>query len=127
MCAVRVTVVVPCVCMYVCVCVSVCLSVHSFLPPPASQYRYVRVHCDTEKPFIIVIFAKNASFRSYGVICLPLMSLTNPKRRIPKKSAEDWKALIVMILTENASFRSYGTFTYLLRAHRYILVQVDIN
>ena len=28
---------------------------------------------------IIVIFAENASFRSYGVICLPRMPLTTPE------------------------------------------------
>ena len=40
----------------------------------------------------------------------------NPKRRIPKESAEGWKAIVVAILTKNASFRSYGTFAYLFRA-----------
>ena len=75
--------------------------------------RYVRVHRDTEKTFIIVIFAKNASFRSYGVICLPQMHL-NPKQRILKESAEGWKAIDS---PKNTSFRSYGTFAYLLRAH----------
>ena len=65
----------------VCLSVCVCVSVRSFLPPRASRskYRYVRVHSDTEKTFIIVNFAKNASFRSYGVICLPRMPLTTPE------------------------------------------------
>ena len=55
--AVRVTVVVPCVCM----------SVRSFLPPRASRHRNidVRVHRGTENTFIIAIFTKNARFRSY--------------------------------------------------------------
>ena len=47
------------------------------------------------KTFIIVIFAKNTLFRSYGVICLPSMHQLhlNPKQRIPKESAEGWKAI----------------------------------
>ena len=59
----------------------VCASVRSFLPPRASRPQnigtciYVRVHRDTGKLLydyiIIVIFAKNASFRSHGSICLP--------------------------------------------------------
>ena len=63
----------------VCVCVCVCVSVHSFLPPRASRYRCVRVHGNTGKSFIIVIFAQNASFRSKGVICLPRIPLTTPE------------------------------------------------
>ena len=74
-----------CVCVYVCVCVCVC--VRSFLPPRASRprnnYRYVRVHRDTEK-FIIINnrdFREKCSvqIRSYGVICLLRMPLTTPE------------------------------------------------
>ena len=54
-----------------------------------------------------------ASFACLGCHQLHL----NLKQRIPKESAEDWKAIDSRDLTENASFRSYGTFAYLLRAH----------
>ena len=54
-----------------------------------------------------------ASFACLGCHQLHL----NPKQRIPKESAEDWKDMIVATLTKNASFRSYGTFAYLLRMH----------
>ena len=48
-CEARVTVVVPCMCVYVCVCVCVCvyvrmcvyLSVHSFLPPCACRSQNI--------------------------------------------------------------------------------------
>ena len=120
----RVTVVVPCVCVCVCVCVCMysCVSVRSFLPPRASRrrkYRYVRVHRDTEKTFMIMIFTKSASFRSYGVICLPPMPPTTlkPQRRIQRNQLKVGKPLIVATLTENASFRSHGTFAYVLRVH----------
>ena len=65
-----------------CVCVCVCVSVRSFLPPRASRPRNIGTYVFTatrKKTFIIVIFAKNASFRSYGVICLPRMPLTTPE------------------------------------------------
>ena len=63
------------------VCVCTYVSVRSFLPPRASRprNRYVRAHRDTEKTFKTVIFAKNASFRSYGIICLPPMPPTTLK------------------------------------------------
>ena len=61
-----------CVCVFMCVCLFAVFCHHA-------KYRYVRVHRKTEKTFIIVIFAKNASFRSYGVICLPRMPLTTPE------------------------------------------------
>ena len=72
-----VNVLVPCV----------CASVRSFLSPRASRPQnigtctYIRVHRDTGKRlynYIIVIFAINASFRSFGSICLPRMPLTTP-------------------------------------------------
>ena len=78
-----------CVCVYVCVCVCVCVSVcvcvclfvvfchHVHLDPEIDTYvfyRYVRVHRDTENSLIIIIimiFAENVSFRSYGAFaCL---------------------------------------------------------
>ena len=62
----------------------VCVSVPSFTPPRASRPRNIGtyVFTATQKTLlcnIIVIFAENASFRSYGVICLPQMPLTTPK------------------------------------------------
>ena len=66
---IHIRVVVPCVC--------VCVSVRSFLPPRASRPRNIGTNVTVfsatrKKTFIIVIFAKNAWFRSYGaVICLP--------------------------------------------------------
>ena len=58
-----------CVCARACacVCVCVCVSVRSFLPPRASRHRNIGIRtCSPrhEKTFTIVIFAKNASFRS---------------------------------------------------------------
>ena len=69
-CAARVTVVVLCVCMYVCVCVCV----HSYLPPHTleSQKRDTNGFCAIRGSFkFFADFPKNASFKSYGVICLP--------------------------------------------------------
>ena len=82
------------VCVYVCVfvCLFVVFCHHAHLDP---KYRYVRFNRDTENTYMIVIFAKNAWFRSYGVICLPRMPPTtlNAKRRMPKELAEGWKAI----------------------------------
>ena len=71
-----------CVCVCVCVCVSVrvceyvCVCVHviSFLPQSAFIPQTIgtyglRFHCDMEKTFTILIFAKNTLFRNYDVIC----------------------------------------------------------
>ena len=97
-------------CVYVCLLVVFCHHVHL---DPEISYVFTAT---PKKTFIIVIFAK----RSFGVIkiCLPRMPPTtlNPKRRIPKESAEGWKA-IDSPDSKNASFRSYCTFAYLLRAH----------
>ena len=62
-CASRVTVVVLCVCM--------CVYVISFLLPHASRPQNIRtyVFTATQKPFITMIFTKNASFRNQGIIC----------------------------------------------------------
>ena len=62
-----------------------------------------------------MVFAKNASFRSYGVICLPQMppiTLKPPKDGYQRNQRVVGKTLIFTILTKNASFRSYGTFAY---------------
>ena len=60
-----------CVCVYVCMCVCVC--VHSYLPPHTleSQERYQRILRNTGIVLNCADFPKNASFKSYGVICLP--------------------------------------------------------
>ena len=70
---------------------------------------------------IIVIFAENASFKSYSVICLPRMPLTSYSRatkygyqRNPRNVG---MTLLFVVLTKNDWFRSYSTFVYLLRAH----------
>ena len=58
------------------------MSVHSFLPPHAPRPQNIGMygfHQDMEKTFIILIFTKNASFRSYGVICLPRIPSTTPE------------------------------------------------
>ena len=61
-----------CVCVRVCVCVCVCVCVRSFLPPRASISRNIGTYVFTATRktlyigIIIVIFAENASFRSYG-------------------------------------------------------------
>ena len=93
-------------------CVCVCVSVRSFLPPRASRPRnirnigtYVRVHCDTGKTFIIVIFSKNGYQRNQLKVVKPL---------------------IVAILTENASFTSFVRISQY-KMRRYILVHLDMN
>ena len=67
-----------------------------------------------------MIFAKNISIRSYGIICLPRMpptTLNTPKDGYQSNQRKVGKTLIVPILTKYALFRSYGRFAYLLRAH----------
>ena len=63
------------------------------------KYRYHRVHRNIEKVFIMVVFAKNALFKSYGIISLPQMpptTLTPQKSRwMPKESTEGWKDIEV--------------------------------
>ena len=70
---------------------------------------------------IIVIFAENASFKSYGVICLPRMPLTSysgaTKYGYQRNPRNVGMTLLFAVLTKNDSFRSYSTFIYLLRAH----------
>ena len=70
---------------------------------------------------IIVIFAENASFKSYGVICLPRMPLTSysgaTKYGYQRNPRNMGMTLLFAVLTKNDSFRSYSTFVYLLRAH----------
>ena len=61
------------VCMYVCMCVCMCVCP---LIPAASHIgitkeRYQRILRNTEIVLNFADFPKNASFKSYGVICLP--------------------------------------------------------
>ena len=85
-----------CVCVCVCVCARVCLSVRSFLPPRASRPRNVGTYVFTASGKI-VIFAKmlgSEATASLNFACLRCHQLhLNPKRRIPKESAEGWKAI----------------------------------
>ena len=70
---------------------------------------------------IIMIFAENVSFKSYGVICLPRMPLTSysgaTKYGYQRNPHNAGMTLLFAVLTKNDSFRSYSTFVYLLRAH----------
>ena len=67
-----------CLCMYVhvCVyvCVYVCMCVHSYLPPHTRNHK-TEIPTGSYSNTVIVLnfanFSKNASFKSYGVICLP--------------------------------------------------------
>ena len=68
---------------------------------------YILVQRDSDKNFIILIFDKNASFRSYGVICLPRMppiTLDHPKYGYPRNQRNVDMTLLFAILTKNASF-----------------------
>ena len=102
-----------------CVCVCVYVSVLSFMPPHASRLRNIGTYGFTATRKNL-IFTKNVSFRSEGVICLPRMPPTTPE---PQKtdtkgiSGRLERQLIVAIVTKNVSFKSYGTFAYLLRAY----------
>ena len=66
-----------------------------------------------------MIFAENASFKSYGVICLPRMPLTSysgaTKYGYQRNPRNVGMTLLFAVLT--VSFRSYSTFVYLLRTH----------
>ena len=71
-CAARVTVVVLCVYMYVCmyVCVYVCPLIPASSHIGITKERYQRILRNTGIVFF-ADFPKNASFKSYGIICLP--------------------------------------------------------
>ena len=58
------------------VCVCMCMCDHSYDITAAShigitEQRYQRVHSNTAIVLNFADFPKNASFKSYGVICLP--------------------------------------------------------
>ena len=70
-----------CVCVCVCVCLFVvfCHCVHLAISRNIGTYVFTATRKTLYIGIIIVIFAENASFRSYaGVICLPRMPLTAP-------------------------------------------------
>ena len=85
--AVRVTVVVPCVCVRVCMraCIHVCVC----LP----VRRYQRFCCNAEKDFLSWFSLKMLRSEAMASFtCLRCHQLhLNPKRRIPKESTEGWK------------------------------------
>ena len=58
-----------CVCVYVCVYVRPLISAASHIG--ITKERYQRVHSNTGMVLNFDDFPKNASFKSYGVICLP--------------------------------------------------------
>ena len=64
-CTAWVTVVVLCVCM--CVCPLIPAASHIGI----TKERYQRILCNTGIVLNFADFPKNASFKSYGVICLP--------------------------------------------------------
>ena len=66
-CAARVTVVV----LGVCVCVYVCPLIPAASHIGITKERYQRIHRNTGTVLNFADFPKNASFKSYGVICLP--------------------------------------------------------
>ena len=68
-------VVVLCVCVCVCVCVCPLISAASHIG--ITQQRYQQVHSNTAIVLNFYDFPKNASFRSYGVICLPRAALAS--------------------------------------------------
>ena len=72
-CAVRVTVVFPCVCLCVCVSEYVCVCVCLFVVLCHNTHVHPKIlvptgYRNTDKTLMIMIFAKNASFRNYVVI-----------------------------------------------------------
>ena len=103
-----------CVCLFVVFCHRMHLDTEIYVrtfSPQHGKLLYI----------IIVIFAENASFRSYGVICLPRMPLTTSEpqskymyvyQRNPRNVG---MSLLFAISTKIASSGSYSTFVYLLR------------
>ena len=67
------------VCMYVCVyvCVYMCPLISAASHIGITEERYQQVHSNTGIIFNLADFPKNASFKSYGVICLPQAGLAS--------------------------------------------------
>ena len=57
------------VCVYVCMCVCPLIPAASYIE--ITKERYQRIHCNTGIVFNFADFSKNASVKSYGVICSP--------------------------------------------------------
>ena len=57
------------VCMCVCMCVCPLVTAASHIG--ITQQRYLLVHSNTAIVLNLADFPKNASFKSYGIICLP--------------------------------------------------------
>ena len=68
-------VIVVVVCVWVCVCVCVCVYVWPLITAAShigiTKQRYQRAHSNTAIVLNFADFPKNASFKRYGVICLP--------------------------------------------------------
>ena len=62
-----IVVVCVCVCVYVCVCPLITAASHIGI----TKQGYQRIHRNTGSVLNFADFPKNASFKSYGVICLP--------------------------------------------------------
>ena len=69
-CAARVTVVVLCICMYVCM-TYVCPLIPAASHTGITKERYQRILRNAGIVLNFADFPKNASFKSYGIICLP--------------------------------------------------------
>ena len=69
--AARVIVVVVCVCVCVCVCMGVCPLITAASHIGITKQGYQRIHRNTGIVLNFADFPKNASFKSYCVICLP--------------------------------------------------------
>ena len=90
-----------CVCMCVCVCVCVC-----FFVVFRSQNIGTNGFTATQEKNYYFFFAKNVSFRSYGIICLNYKLYLSPKDGYQRNQHKVEKTLVFAILTKYASFRS---------------------
>ena len=70
-CAAIITVVVLCVCMYVCMYMYVCPLIPATSHIGITKERYQQILRNTGIVLNFADFPKNASFKSYDVICLP--------------------------------------------------------
>ena len=87
-----------CVCVYVCVCVCPLISAISHIG--ITLQRCQRIHSNTAIVFNFADFPKNASFKNYGVICLP--------RAVPVS-----KSLFPQEISFYASVKPIATFSLL--------------
>ena len=72
-----------CVYICVCVCVYVCIYVHSYLPHHTLELYNRDTNSNTAIVLNFADFPKNASFKSYGVICLPRVEQLRHPRAFP--------------------------------------------